>query len=203
MAKSPFKKGVWVKPKVGATGIALEYVGWDYNAKNSVYKGSPFTMQDERAFKVQGVGEDNGYDGVWLEGRLCFKPDDLEVITTLDAKVIEFKFEFVASRRSWEEDNKRHQELGRLSYITPKPRINWDEEWDGLLLQRLYALRDAGFEVTNFYRKQKINFKYPKDMTRDEIVQKVMAAVGGEWTGMTFKNGCTIWWGATKRWNGW
>ncbi len=39
----------------------------------------------------------------------------------------------------------------------------------------------------------------PKDLTHGEIVTKVIAAVGDEFTGITFKPGVSVWWGATTR----
>lgn len=187
-----FKKNQWVLLRVGAEAIRRNSVAFQNREAWTVsyplcgrYKG----MEDDLAY----VGQiPNKYN--WL-----LKIEDIEPIEAIDARIVNFKWEFEHARLEWEYRKKMKEIEPTRYYVTEKPRINWDESWDGLLLDRIQKLRDAGFEVTDFWRKQKIKMRKPKDLTHGEIVTKIIAAVGDEFTGITFKPGVSVWWGATTR----
>ncbi len=194
-SKSPFKKGAWVKVKMGAVGEPA------YARSNYDHELPEGKVHIEIARKIGSIGEWRGKTGIWLhinKEYYCFQEADLEPIAAIDGKIIAFKADFEFARLQWERD-KEKKAAGAKIWVNTKPTINWDEEWDGLLLQRIQALRDEGFEVTDFWRKQKIKMRKPKDLTHGEIVTKVIAAVGDEFTGITFKPGVSVWWGATTR----
>ena len=78
---------------------------------------------------------------------------------------------------------------------------NWDQNWDGKLVERVRALDNAGIVVTRFYRKQKIEFRLPKNMTRNEIIKLIIDNIGTDWAGITFQPKGQLWWlggGPTK-----
>ena len=80
--------------------------------------------------------------------------------------------------------------------------VSWD--WNKMLYtQKLQQLIDhildldnAGFEVSRVYtyRKHKIMFKIPKNITRGEVVDKLIAAVGNTWKGITLGASGSVWW---------
>lgn len=80
---------------------------------------------------------------------------------------------------------------------------NWhyDPDWDGVLIENVRKMAAAGFDISKFYRKRKIEFKIPKDMTRDEVVKKLCETVGYDWVGISFtKRGGSIWWRGGAPW---
>jgi len=109
---------------------------------------------------------------------------------SLDEQIQEFKDEFKLGH--WETNWQTKEKNFVYSW-------HWDENWDGVLVDRCRKIEAAGFTVTRFYRKMKICFKAPKTMSRVEILQKICEVVGSDWNGISFKRGCAIWWGATNK----
>ncbi len=84
-----------------------------------------------------------------------------------------------------------------------RPRVNYNDDWDGVLIKRVVQLDRAGFEILDMMRRQKIRMRKPKDMTLVEITQVALAAVSEkDITGLSFKNGFYMWWKSTspKHW---
>lgn len=77
---------------------------------------------------------------------------------------------------------------------------NWDEDWDGMLIQKCYSLQEAGFTVTRFYRKLKICLALPKPYPpRAEILQMLLQGAGDDWVGCSFKPQISVWWQSNSR----
>lgn len=186
-----FKKNQWVLLRVGAEAIRQSSV--------VLQDRDPWIVSYPICGRYKGMDEGFAYVGqIPKKYNRLLKIEDMEPIEAIDARIVNFKWEFEHARLEWEY-RKKMKEIEPTRYVTEKPRINWDESWDGLLLDRIQKLRDAGFEVTDFWRKQKIKMRKPKDMSHGEIVTKIIAAVGDEFTGVTFKPGVSVWWGATTR----
>lgn len=124
----------------------------------------------------------------------------------LEQQIAEFKLQFeLAKKASASKDSRGwipsdvSRELRGQGW---KGRFwNWDPEWDGLLLDRVWAIQEVGLEVSRFYRKQKIHFKIPKGMTRPAVVERIVEAVGHDWVGLTFnKSGGSVWWKGGGPW---
>lgn len=126
----------------------------------------------------------------------------LRELRPLEVQIAEYQQEFTDAEAKWKREQEKY-ENGGAAWQKPadKPRINWDPEWDGLLVERLQKLQAAGFEIVQFWRKQKIQMRAPQGWNRAHIVQTIEEAVGKEWTGVTFKPHVNVWWGPTKR--GW
>lgn len=139
---------------------------------------------------------------------------------SLEEQIAEYKQEFTDAHNDWvllwDEYNKlpvdpkrpdMRIKMGKdgrgmpsASYVwkpSDKPRINWDEDWDGKLIAAVIALDRAGFTVTRFLRKRKIFFKQPKELTRMDVMQVIIGVLGDDWRGISFKP-CSIWWGANS-----
>lgn len=107
----------------------------------------------------------------------------------------DFKAEFTVEKH-W-------KSRGYVDGIYHKERVpawNWNPAWDGLLIERCEKLEAAGFEVTQFYRKMAIRMKKPKGLSRAEIVQRIVDAVGEDWNSISFKRGIYVQWRANKVW---
>lgn len=115
----------------------------------------------------------------------------------LDELIDKYKAQFIQSRIDWEIECKYYTSKG---WTPPaKPRLNWEKDWDGKLIEKARQLEAAGFEVTRILRKRKFWMKLPKNKTKAEIVAMIEAAIGSDWRGITFKP-FTLWWGPnTKR----
>lgn len=107
--------------------------------------------------------------------------------------IANYKQTFAEAKSVWEEARQRKQEVQWL-YVADKPRLNWNDEWDGLLVQRALDLADHGYWVTQIYRKQKIVFRTRKDMTRQMIANDLFLIYGNSFRGISFDPNA-VWWG--------
>lgn len=195
MAK--LKKNQWVLVKQGTPYMTFDFQRSEPGKAQRVWH--QYSLDYDRAERIARFDDSLPETRVWLGGLGGFLPADVQPIEAIDAKILNFKQEFTDAINQMHRDNERYIQSGRPSWVKTKPHINWDESWDGLLLDRIQKLREAGFEITDFWRKQKIKMRKPKDLTHGEIVTKIIAAVGDEFTGITFKPGISVWWGATTR----
>lgn len=121
-------------------------------------------------------------------GRVLVDGQHVTLCLPIDALIANYRADFLIKEIT------RYGEL-RSSYARPD---RWTAR-DDLLLQRIAALRAAGFDVFNFWQKMKIAFKAPKHLTRMELLEAVNAAVGDDWDGISFTGGVKIWWGANTK----
>lgn len=130
-------------------------------------------------------------------------------VIPLEEQIATYKQQFEDAIKEWER-TRRWCTKGQLIYrkdyegwLPEKPRINWDENWDGQLIKDVQALSDAGFIVTRFLRKRKIWMQLPKGVKTDRgsIVSLIIETIGSDWRGISFKP-FTIWWGpnTSRRW---
>lgn len=128
--------------------------------------------------------------------------------------IAEYEAPFFKAKLDWQIQVDRHQAwlaAGKpsekempLGWFEPgaKPHMNWDEDWDGALVQRVRLLADHGIYINRFYRKQKIMFRMPKNWSRTAMVELIMFLYGESWRGLSFKP-AAIWWGknTSGRWS--
>lgn len=139
----------------------------------------------------------------------------LKPLIPIDQQIENFKFQF-AAYKEWTAFCELHPSTGYDANRVPRneeerrlkemgwdySRWVWDEEWDGKLVANLQSLDAAGFEIQKFYRKRKIEFRWPRDTKdRTEILNRVMKAVGDDWEGIKFiRTGISIWWKGGSPW---
>lgn len=129
-----------------------------------------------------------------------------EYPTRVDGLMAAYRHEFTIAQRNlvahqalWDRDETE----GKNASWHKRPesaRINWDEDWDGLLMKRVQALASIpGIEVTRIYRKQKLCFKL-NGMKYTDFVHLLAYVYGNEDfpDGVRFKPQAYIWWGTLK-----
>lgn len=89
---------------------------------------------------------------------------------------------------------------------------HWDENWDGQLIRDVIALEQAGFTIVGFSRKRKVTlkpyqtsenekFKEIVVISRSQIVDLILKAVGDTWYSISFKPTLSIYWkGRSSQW---
>lgn len=65
---------------------------------------------------------------------------------------------------------------------------NWDDAWDGKIVQYCQALDKEGLEVTRIYRKGKVQVRYPQGKAKDRVgtIQRIVRAIGNDFKELTF-----------------
>lgn len=139
----------------------------------------------------------------------------LKPLMPVEQQIENFKFQF-AAYKEWVAFCELHPSTGydanRLLRREEETRLRemgwdgskwiWNEDWDGELVRNVLALAECGFEIQKFYRKRKIDMRYPRD-TKDRLVilERIMAANYDGWSGVSFKRtGISLWWEGGGPW---
>jgi len=155
--------------------------------------------------KANGLVEVYGSNHHWTSKwkTIAIPESSIEVIPAYEGLIAFFKQEFIHHKEAFDRqcaewDAKIAKDKTLYWYKPDKPRWNWDEEWDGVLVERVRKLGEAGFNITSFDRSQKIRFKLG-NVPRDEAVAKLTEAVGSDWWGVKFMPSASVWWNKRPR----
>lgn len=86
-------------------------------------------------------------------------------------------------------------------YVPDKPRINWTEDWDGLLVERVHKIADAGYLVSRVLRSQKIFIRLKDSKRTPQQFTNDMFHIFKTFRGVSF-DPTSIWWGVRSTYRG-
>lgn len=125
--------------------------------------------------------------------------------TLADGLIAAYRNEFAVAQRNleasqalWDKNNSEGRK-DKWQHRPERARINWDEGWDGKLVERVQKLANIpGIDVTRIYRKQKLCFRL-NGMKYTDFVHLLAYVFGDDFPdGVRFKPQAYIWWGTLK-----